>query len=297
MHNRFEALQKRCKSRRRKTLLKWFVAALLLVAVAAGGYRYWQKENSLGTTGTMAVAMSPIVSETRRSEVEKSATVSIPHPTIHSIEKSHRVVQKSLPIEKRYETSQVRMVQRVEKSAPSEHGKSPWSKREASSKKAKKAHEGKKVSKSVKRPRDREVKKISKLKASVRKREKIATKKPIVQVKEVQDIDALIRQYEKFPKYATALKIARLYYEKKDYENSALWARKANLNDRDDEEAWVLYAKSEYALGNKDRARRILRLYLDYRESVKARTLLLSWRRHEDTKEKKNDDSTKNPSR
>jgi tetratricopeptide (TPR) repeat protein len=111
--------------------------------------------------------------------------------------------------------------------------------------------------------------------------------RPVLEVKEVQDLDALVRQYEKYPRYVTALKIARLYYEKKDYENAALWARKANLIDRDDEEAWVLYAKSEYALGNRERAKRILRLYLDYRDSVKARTLLLSWGKENGTEEEK----------
>ena len=107
-----------------------------------------------------------------------------------------------------------------------------------------------------------------------------APRKPapkLLQVKEVTDIDALERRYEKYPRYATALKIARLWYERKAYDKASLWARRANALDRDDERAWILYAKSEYALGRRERAIRILKLYLDYRESPRARSLLLGW--------------------
>jgi tetratricopeptide (TPR) repeat protein len=99
----------------------------------------------------------------------------------------------------------------------------------------------------------------------------------LLQVRDVTDVAALEKQFEKSPRYATALKIGKLYYDQKRYEKASEWARKANLIDRDDEAAWILYAKSEYALGHKERAKRILKLFLEYKDSIRARTLLISW--------------------
>ncbi len=101
--------------------------------------------------------------------------------------------------------------------------------------------------------------------------------KPVLEVKSVTDLDALVKQFEKSPRYATALQIAKIHFERGDYEAASAWARRANRIDRDDEKAWILYAQAEYALGRKERAKRILRLYLDYRDSAEAKALLMGW--------------------
>ncbi len=98
-----------------------------------------------------------------------------------------------------------------------------------------------------------------------------------IRVREVQDPEALAERFGKYPDYETALRIARIYKERKKYAEAAAWAKKANLLDRDDERAWILYAEAEHAMGHKERAKRILKLFLDYKESKRARTLLVEW--------------------
>ncbi|MCF6201786.1 MAG: CDC27 family protein, partial [Hydrogenimonas sp.] len=119
----------------------------------------------------------------------------------------------------------------------------------------------------------------SETKSSITSKEEPAKgrKETVLQVKEVSDMDALLEQYKNSPRYSVALKIAQLYFDDGDFEKASLWARKANLLDRDDERAWLIYAQSEYALGREKRAERILRLYLDYKDSPKARSLLMTW--------------------
>ncbi len=92
------------------------------------------------------------------------------------------------------------------------------------------------------------------------------------------DVGELENLFAKRQSYDLAIKIARAYYAKKSYKEALQWAKKANKLDRDKEEAWILYAKSLYALGKKEQAKNILRLYLEYRNSDKAQKLLREWR-------------------
>jgi tetratricopeptide (TPR) repeat protein len=91
------------------------------------------------------------------------------------------------------------------------------------------------------------------------------------------DLAALKLKFDQFVGYETALQIAEILYGRKVYDEASQWARRANMIDRDDERAWILYAKSEYAMGHKERAMRILTIFLDYKESKAARGLLAQW--------------------
>ncbi|WP_300361135.1 hypothetical protein [Hydrogenimonas sp.] len=300
MHNRFEELQRRCKQRRRKMFLKWSAAFAVVIVIAAGAVFYRQGGFLVEPAGVTPTAAKPATVAPEPAAAECEAAASAPSqkratpekPAVKSsgsapvAEKEAQTVRKkTVPkrVEKSAEKKRISAAGVTEKSAPA--GRAPKSVKKSVPPKPKPAKKRAETKKPMQRPKAESVPGES----PAQKSGALTTKKPIkpvLEVKEVQDLDALIRQYEKYPRYVTALKIANLYYEKKDYENAALWARKANLIDRDDEDAWVLYAKSEYALGNRERAKRILRLYLDYRDSVKARTLLLSWSR-EDGKEER----------
>jgi len=78
--------------------------------------------------------------------------------------------------------------------------------------------------------------------------------------------------------YDLAIQIARSYYNSGQYKKALRWSKKANALDREQEEAWILYAKSLKMMGEDAKARQILRVYLDYKESSKARKLLKEWR-------------------
>jgi thioredoxin-like negative regulator of GroEL len=90
-------------------------------------------------------------------------------------------------------------------------------------------------------------------------------------------MEQLKERFERVPSYETALRIATRMFESEDFKEASAWARQANQLDREQEEAWMLYAKSQYALGAKDQAMSVLKLYLDYRSSRAASALLEQW--------------------
>lgn len=87
------------------------------------------------------------------------------------------------------------------------------------------------------------------------------------------------KAYDKDPSYDTALATARYHYEKNEFSDAAVWAKKANQLNREGEEAWLLYAKSYYAQGRKSEAIGVLELYLNYKDSKAASELLRTWKR------------------
>ncbi len=94
---------------------------------------------------------------------------------------------------------------------------------------------------------------------------------------EAVDMAELEKLYAQRHSYDLALKIARLAYQKGAYKKALTWAKRANKLDRTKEGAWILYAQSLYALGKKRQAKQLLRVYLDYRDSAKAKKLLSEW--------------------
>jgi len=57
-----------------------------------------------------------------------------------------------------------------------------------------------------------------------------------------------------------------------------VWAKKANQINREGEEAWLLYAKSYYAQGQKSEAMGVLELYMNYKDSKNATQLYNTWK-------------------
>ncbi|HIC43011.1 MAG TPA: hypothetical protein EYO73_01565 [Sulfurimonas sp.] len=97
-------------------------------------------------------------------------------------------------------------------------------------------------------------------------------------IHEVKPLEVWIEKYNKKRSYSAAIYIAKQYYFDEDYEQSGIWAKRANQLNRNKEEAWLYYSKSVYALGNTTKARRILNIYLQYKNSTKAELLLSEWR-------------------
>lgn len=90
----------------------------------------------------------------------------------------------------------------------------------------------------------------------------------------------LIQAFNTAPNYDTALRLANDFYTQNDFDDAALWAKKANQLNREAEEAWLLYAKSYYAQGKKSEAISVLELYLNYKDSRAASKLLRSWKQN-----------------
>ncbi len=96
-------------------------------------------------------------------------------------------------------------------------------------------------------------------------------------VNEEKPLESWIEKYNQKKSYALAIYIAKQYYFDSDYKNSGIWAKRANQLDRNKEEAWLFYAKSVYALGDTEKAKRILNIFLQYKDSTKAELLLSEW--------------------
>ncbi|WP_456403086.1 hypothetical protein [Hydrogenimonas sp.] len=262
MHNRFETLLKRCKARKRKILMKRLAVMTLLAGAVAAGLFLTKPDGSLFGIGQM----EPQISGVATPEVSKRSEAPKPKPQERAAPPS---VQK-------------RPAKQPPAAAP-ERAAPPVSSRPPETKPAPERTPPEPRT-SAERERNDEVskevpKKPIPLPAVQSGEIEESGKGSLLEVKDVTNLDALLEQYGNAPRYAVALKIAESYYRDGDFENASLWARKANLLDRDDERAWIVYAKSEYALGHEKRAIRILRLFLDYKDSAKARSLLMTWSR------------------
>lgn len=94
-----------------------------------------------------------------------------------------------------------------------------------------------------------------------------------------KSLDSWIDKYNQKKSYSLAIYITKQYYFDSDYKSSGIWAKRANQLDRNKEEAWLFYAKSVYALGDVQKAKRILNVFLQYKDSTKAELLLSDWSR------------------
>lgn len=98
-----------------------------------------------------------------------------------------------------------------------------------------------------------------------------------ISVKKIDSLADMIRAYNNDPKYSLALKIAQHYFDNKNYVQSLSWSKKANKLDAKGSEAWILYAKSEYESGNREKAKELLKMYVSSSNSKEAKELLISW--------------------
>lgn len=83
--------------------------------------------------------------------------------------------------------------------------------------------------------------------------------------------------FQRRPSYSIALATAKKYFAQGNYEESLKWAKKANKLDQKKEEAWELYARSLYRMGDKESAMKILKFYLRFQNSPKIEELLHQW--------------------
>lgn len=94
---------------------------------------------------------------------------------------------------------------------------------------------------------------------------------------EEKSLDDWIEKYNQKKSYTMAIAIAKQFYFNNDFKQSSVWSKRANQLDRNKEEAWIYYAKSVHALGDETKAKKILNIYLQYKDSTKAELLLVEW--------------------
>ena len=87
-------------------------------------------------------------------------------------------------------------------------------------------------------------------------------------------VEELTAKFEKSNSSDIAVLIARRYYDIKDYKNSEKWALIANELDSNNEESWIIFAKSKYNLKQKDDAISVLKIYNDKANSANIEDLM-----------------------
>ncbi|EQB40651.1 hypothetical protein M947_02250 [Sulfurimonas hongkongensis] len=88
------------------------------------------------------------------------------------------------------------------------------------------------------------------------------------------DINLVIRRFEKNNNPALSLFVAKKYYELENYNQSYNYALITNrINDNIDS-SWIIFAKSLVKLDRKDEATKTLKRYIEHSKSTQAKTLL-----------------------
>jgi len=136
-----------------------------------------------------------------------------------------------------------------------------------------------------KRPEDIEKKKKVEVsqshKKSIKLQEAVQSERKKSSVTKITHTDVDIKQLQKkfsqHKNYALAIRIAKEYYSQKEYQQSLTWSKKANTLDRKETESWIYYAKSLYALGEKEKAIKVLKLYKRFASSKKVDRILQGW--------------------
>jgi hypothetical protein len=87
----------------------------------------------------------------------------------------------------------------------------------------------------------------------------------------------LLENYRKRNSYSSAMALANYFYSKSSYKEAIEWAKVASKINKLKEEPWLIYAKSKYALKERDKAKKALELFLKSSDSKRVRELLESF--------------------
>jgi len=257
MHDNFESLLRRCKAYHRKKMLKR--TGLIFILLSLIGVFFWLYEFS-GLINPLHVEEKIIIEVAKT--IEKKPIIAPLEPIKEKVTIKTEIISKPIRKDVSYDidVDESYLFEQVNKEPKKVVKKEP-----------------KKISKvpikQILVPIKKQAQKTVKVK-SLNKSLNISTKK-LVGVKD------LYKQYEKDPEYDLALKISQAYYVDKKFSKSSLWAKKANMLNKESDSAWIMYAKSEYARGNKDQAKEILQLYLGNKNSKDAEMLLMTWNQGE----------------
>ena len=122
-------------------------------------------------------------------------------------------------------------------------------------------------------------------KLKIAEKKKITIKeKPIIKAEDTFvlksqkfNVSNLKKLFQERKSYNIALKIAQYYYKMQGYTHAIEWAKKANAIDKTDAQSWIIYATSLYTIGEKEKAKKILHIYLQFENSEQVNNILAKW--------------------
>ncbi len=257
MHNDFETLKRQCRSYRLKRLMRKLTPLLLLLGAGFAVVYYYHFTPSNSNTGLTAGTMATV----EKPQLPLKVTPSQPPVTeYNNTQKTTVSIVQETPSNRPIHNKDVSYEIHVDADYLPEHPVAAPQKATAT----------------PPRPTAPQPEPVVQTAATSQSQEK--PRQPLsMSVKQIDSIETMQQLYENEPSYAQALSIARHYYHIQRYSQAALWAKKANILERKRDGAWILYAKAEYAKGNRHRAIEILKLYLANARSDEGNSLLRSW--------------------
>jgi hypothetical protein len=260
MHSDFLTLQKRCRRYRIKKVVKFLIPIFLLLFVVVGYYFL-----------TPIVPKSEVISPTNSMKEKK---ITVPKKVVVKA-----VIEKKEVLQKRVVSPKKEIVKQEKVVVPQKFKDVAYV-MQINENRVLEIKQKTKVKKKEKViHKERVIHKIIKpVKAEFVSKHKKSTDFE-VSVKKYDNLKQMEEMYKKEKKYSLALKIGEQYFKKKKYSKSLMWSKEANILDHKAEGAWLLYAKSEYAKGNKKRAIKLLSLYLGNTQSLEVESLLSLWMR------------------
>jgi len=106
---------------------------------------------------------------------------------------------------------------------------------------------------------------------NTKNKEKLKIKTKKISEQEIQDI---LHRFKKTNNPNLSLFVAKKYYELGNYNKAYNYALITNEIDNTLEDSWIIFAKSLYKLGYKQRAIKTLKAYINYSHSHQAKMLL-----------------------
>ena len=105
----------------------------------------------------------------------------------------------------------------------------------------------------------------SKIKSNIKKENNKENpyKDSIKIIEKKADIKTLIRQYNLSPNYELAIEIAKYFYKKNNLKAAQNWVLNANNLDATRPDSWLLFADILLKEGKKDKAKKVLSVYID----------------------------------
>ena len=96
----------------------------------------------------------------------------------------------------------------------------------------------------------------------------------IIRKNSSDDIKNIIKRFKKSNSPALSLFLAKKYYDLGNYNEAYNYALTTNKLNNNIEASWILFSKSLVKLNKKDKALKVLRQYINYSNSNKAKVLL-----------------------
>ena len=239
----FFTLEKKCKQLRKKKLLKVIGYIFIIILIVIGGFFAYQYFNTKNHSKKIETNIKPKITKIISKKEINKTKITQPKPTQKKDINNTKVKAKIISTKKevnKTKTMQSKQIKEIKK-APILEVKIDFNK--------------------ITEPKEKKLP-LKPVKNTIKQKKEIKKSKPKKIIKN-ENIS-----FEK------AFKLATLYYNNGDYQNSMKWCKMASKIDSQNPAIWKLYALNLDKIGQTKKAIEVLQTYLKYKDSLELRYLL-----------------------